>query len=126
MVLIYFSPDEATRAHFARARRVSPAELGEQAFIDAISECANLCCGTFNRELGRVYPHIGMSTPNIMDRRCAQHLSLMEYGHLQHFVVRLNQRHDFHASLCVCEYEDLDFEVPPSAEPESTGELEFF
>ncbi len=126
MVLIYFTPDEATRAHFARIHRMAPEEMTEQAFADAIAECGNMCCGTVNRELGRVFPHVGMSTPNIVDRRCAEHLHLTGYGHLQHFQVSVDDDTRFHVTLCVCDDEDLDFETAPEQAPESTGELEFF
>lgn len=126
MILIYFTPDEATQAHFAGINKVAPEEMTDQAFTDAISECGNMCCGTFNRELGRVFPYIGMSTPNIVDSQCAAHLGLLEHGYLQHFTIDLNADTRFHVTLCVCEYEDLDFEVDIQREPESTGALEFF
>ena len=126
MILIYFSRDEATRAHFARLTRAEPANFDEQAFHDAVAESGNMCCGTFNRELGRAFPHIGMSTPNMIDSRCAEHLSLLHYGHLQHFALQLQSGMRFRASLCVTEYQDLDFALEPPAQVESTGELEFF
>lgn len=126
MLLVYFSPDDATRAHFARRKQIPPAELNDQGLEDAICEASNMCCGAFNRALGQVYPHLGMSTPNIVDRRCAAHLKLMGFGHLQHFCLQLASGLQFYASLCVSEYDTLDFEVPHLAPAAATGELEFF
>ncbi len=126
MILIYFSRDEATHAHFARMTRTDPAIFDAQALQDAVAESGNMCCGTFNRELGRAFPHIGMSTPNTINSRCAEHLSLLQYGHLQHFALQLQSGMCFRASLCVTEYQDLDFALEPPAQVESTGELEFF
>ena len=126
MIVLYFSRDAASQAHFAGVNRVPPAEMTPQAFTDAIAECGNMLCGTFNREIGRIYPHVGMSTPNILDSRCGEHLKLMGDGHLQHFALHLQSGMRFIASLCVCEDGDLDFDLPPSAPIENTGELEFF
>jgi hypothetical protein len=126
MLLIYFSHDEATRAHFARSKKIAPTELTAQALEDAICEASNMCCGAFNRALGQVFPHLGMSTPNIVDRRCANHLHLMGFGHLQHFRLELGSGLQFHASLCVSEDDTLDFEAQHLAPAQATGELEFF
>jgi CheY-specific phosphatase CheX len=125
LIMIYFDRDAATLGHFAGKTRMSAEAMDHQMFDDAISECGNLCCGTFNRELGRAFTHIGMSTPNIIDSRCAEHLTLLKYGHLQHFELLLQSGVRFRLSMCVCEYKDLDFELEAPAGTENTGELEF-
>jgi hypothetical protein len=126
MLLIYFSHDDTTRAHFARGKNVAPSDLTAQALEDSLCEASNMCCGAFNRALGQVFPHLGMSTPNIVDRRCANHLHLMGFGHLQHFRLQLTSGMQFHASLCVSEYDTLDFEALALSPAPATGELEFF
>jgi hypothetical protein len=129
-VLIYFEPNEATREHFARRNRTSVADLTDQAFIDSLCESGNMCSGAFNRDLGRQYPHVGLSTPNILDKHCADNLETLKGGHVQHFRIDVNQSTLFHASLCVCDYADLDFSLASSAEMAedevSNGELELF
>jgi hypothetical protein len=128
MVMIYFTPDTATRAHFARIHDVEADAMSDQAFQDAIAECGNLCCGILNRDLGEFFPHIGLSTPNIIDRHCASYIDALHCGHVQHFRVNVNA-HDtppFHVSLCVSEYADLDFVVTENEESADTGELELF
>jgi hypothetical protein len=63
LIVIYFDDDRATRAHFAALSRQAADEMSHQAFIDAICEAGNLCCGGVNRDLGTVFPWVGMSTP---------------------------------------------------------------
>lgn len=125
-VLIYFSPDEATKAHFARINNVDPAEMSDQAFLDAIRECGNICCGTLNRELARVCPHVGMSTPNIIERECVNHLESLNGGHLQHFQATVDGGKQFHLTLCVRDYAEIDFDWTMIEETTAAGEMEFF
>jgi len=125
MVLIYFSPDDETKAYFARINNMDPAEMSDQAFMDAIRESGNICCGTLNRELARVVPHVGMSTPNIIERECVNYLASLKGGHLQHFRAIVDGSRQFHLSLCVRDYADIDFDWAVE-ETQSAGEMEFF
>ncbi|KAF1043368.1 MAG: hypothetical protein GAK35_02222 [Herbaspirillum frisingense] len=126
MVMFYFTPDAATKGHFARLNRVDPAEMGEQAFMDAIAECGNLCCGILNRDLGRFFPHLGMSTPNVIDKNCAAYLQKLNCAHIQHFAVDMPESPRFHVSLCISAYAEMDFAVSADEDEVSTGELELF
>ncbi|WP_394778367.1 hypothetical protein [Undibacterium sp.] len=134
MVMIYFTPDEKTKSYFAGMNGMQPAEMGEQAFQDAIAECGNICCGILNRDLGAFFPHIGMSTPNMMDRHCASYLGMLNCDHIQHFQadVRSDSQDEpqdgsrFYVTLCVSAYANLDFAVDTNEESEATGELEMF
>ena len=106
MVMIYFTPEQAT--------------------LDAVAESANLCCGVLNRDLGAFFPHIGMSTPNILYKQSALHVRSLPYSHLQHFSVDTASGRQIHASLCVFAYDVIDFTVEQDQQPEETGELELF
>lgn len=125
-VMIYFSPDDSTKAHFARISNIDPTEMSEQTFLDAIRECGNMCCGTLNRELARVYPHVAMSTPNIIERECVNYLELLGGGHLQHFRAIAGDGHKSYVSLCVRDYADIHFEWTPEVSDVSAGEMESF
>lgn len=125
-VLVYFSSDDATRSHFAAVNNVASADMNDQAFLDAIRECGNICCGTLNRELARVYPHVAMSTPNIIERECVNHLESLNGGHLQHFRASTVGDKQFHVTFCVREYADIDFEWAMAEEATAAGEMEFF
>ncbi|HEY4073224.1 MAG TPA: hypothetical protein VGM52_08980 [Herbaspirillum sp.] len=126
MVMLHFTPDERTREHVARINKMSAEEMNEQSFHDALAECGNICCGILNRDLGAIFPHIGMSTPNIIDTKCAAYLDMLNCGHIQHFEVNIADSPLFHVSLCVCDYADLDFVVDVHEEAADTGELELF
>ncbi len=127
MVLIGFSNDEATRSHMARWSRKAVDVMTEQEFVDALFEMANMGCGALSRSLTGVFPHIGMSTPNLLDWRCAEYLQILRGSHRQQFAVTVDSAPLFHVYLCVSEYADLDFHVNAVAtQEESTGELEMF
>jgi hypothetical protein len=126
VVLMHFSPDHATKEHFARINKVSATDMSEQAFHDAVAERGNLCCGTLNRELARFFPHIGMSTPNVIDKECTTYLGVLGSGHIQHFRVDINSSVHFHASLCVCDYANIDFVLEAAHQSSGAGELELF
>jgi hypothetical protein len=125
---IYFRDDAPTRAFFAPpGEDGEPSALSEQEFLDRIAECGNLCCGTLNRDLGRYFPHVGMSTPNIIDKDCMRYVDLLEGSLLRHYTLALSPELSLHASLCVTAYGSVDFRVDAVPEEDlSTGELEFF
>ncbi|MBK9345291.1 MAG: hypothetical protein IPN06_02090 [Burkholderiales bacterium] len=125
-VLIYFSPDEATRRHFVGVEGDDPTTKDDQAFFDAIRESCNVCCGSLNRELATVFPHVAMSTPNIIERECGSHLETLKGGYLQHFRATTGAGSQFYVTLCVRDYAAVDFEWTMPEEAESSGELEFF
>ncbi len=125
IMLIHFSADAKTYAHFDSINKLAATEMGEQAFIDAISECANMCCGNMNRDLARVFTHVGMSTPNIIDRRCVDYLERLGDGYQRHYRLQQPDGPNFGVSICLNAFAPLDFALDV-AEAEETGELEMF
>jgi hypothetical protein len=130
IVLIYFDSDSKTKAHFARRSKNDVSSFSETEFTDAICESGNMCSGSMNRELGRFFPHIGLSTPNLLDKGCADQLHVLGDGHVQDFSIEINQVPLFHARLFVSDDTDLDFtfDAKPSNETAAvdSGELELF
>jgi hypothetical protein len=63
-----------------------------------------------------------------LERNCADHLTILNAGLVKHFKVTINNANLFHASMCVCDYDTLDFAYSPPAAEEvvAEGELEFF
>jgi len=131
MAILYFKPDAATRALFNGAAPEGAPPLGDQEFIDRVAECGNICCGTINRDLGKHFPHVGMSTPNIIDTDCMRYVDLLGCGLKRHYQLSVGDV-PLYASLCVSDYGQVDFHVdaPAAGEGEteetSNGELEFF
>lgn len=127
MTLVYFTLNEATKQQLALLNKSSATEMDQQGCYDVIGEAGNICCGYLNRELARHFPHIGMSTPNILDRHCVDFLQTLKAGYIKHFEIELGDALVMHASLCVCDDADIDFVVDTrQVEEESTGELEMF
>jgi len=125
--ILYFSHNDVTRQHYARLSKQKAEEMSQQAFLDAICEAGNMCCGGINRDLGSVFPWVGMSTPNIVESHCTSHLGILKYGHLQHYKLSISNDHHAYLSLCVSESEDLDFDFQmPEVSDQGSGELEIF
>ena len=89
LAIIYFKPDAATRAYFNRNAEEGAPELSDEEFYDRVSECGNVCVGALNRDLGPFFPHVGMSTPNIIDKDCMQYVDLLGCGLVKHYKVVL-------------------------------------
>jgi hypothetical protein len=127
IAILYFKPDAATRAYFNRNAEAGAPELGDDEFYDRVAECGNVCCGSLNRELGGFFPHVGMSTPNIIDKDCMQYVGLLDCGLVKHYRIVLDGELTMYASLCVADYGLVDFHVDPAVESAvDTGELEMF
>lgn len=126
VMFIHYGQDAAYRAHFATMLDMELPQLDDRTFLDAMSEAGNVACGTFNRDLGRVFTHLGMSTPAMVDSQCARHLGLLRHAHPRHYVIELDARVHFYATLCVCPYTPLDFDLEPLVDLAEAGELEMF
>jgi hypothetical protein len=126
MTMVYFTLNKDTKAHFAAINRTDAEGMSDSDFLDVICECGNIFCGALNRELAQHYPHLGMSTPNVLDRECVDYLSELDAGYTRHFKITINDGLTMHASLCVCDFADIDFAVDMTQTEESNGELELF
>lgn len=120
--------DAETKAHFARLNNVDDvAEWSEQAFEDAVAECGNIIVGAMNRELGRYFHNVGMSTPNLLDREALGYLDAMGAGHTRWFSVN-GLAQTFYAVLFVTASGAVDFHavIERAADEVDAGELEMF
>lgn len=98
----------------------------ERSFFETFGEIGNMCCGAMNRELGRFFPHMGMSTPYVLDRKCLPFIAVLAPAYLSHYRIGINNTVTLHATLCLCAYGDIDFRVDPAVAAEETGALELF
>ncbi|TAN71834.1 MAG: hypothetical protein EPN17_00345 [Methylobacter sp.] len=125
LVLFHFNGnDDATKNYFLKNSNL---EAGDNnTFLDAFQEVCNICCGVMNRELHKSYLFLGMSTPYILLRQSVPFVSALNPGHVKHYRITINHSLELHATLCVCDYDIVDFAVDTSADEDSTGELELF
>jgi hypothetical protein len=119
--------DADSKAHFARLNRVDPNEWSDQAFQDAVNECGNIIVGAMNRDVGRYFHNVGMSTPNLLDREALAYLDAMGAGHRRWYHVT-GLALDFYAVLFVTPTGPVDFraEVEQLEDAVDSGELEMF
>ncbi|MFT3857607.1 MAG: hypothetical protein QM742_08960 [Aquabacterium sp.] len=96
MLFVHFTRDKATRAHFAAMKQ--QAEMDDAAFLDAVMESGNLACGALNRELGNFFPHLGMSTPGVLDHGSLEYVHALGAGHVRHWRVNATAGAVFHLS----------------------------
>ena len=119
LTIFHVNTDAATEAYFTRS-----GAAGE--FGDCFGEIGNRCCGAMNRELGRHFRHLGMSTPTMLEAECLPFLAELKPTFLAQHRIRINDTLVLHATLCLRAYAPIDFNVDHQAAPETTGELELF
>lgn len=98
----------------------------DKTFLEVFSEIGNLCAGSMNRYLLHHFPHLGMSTPYILDGRCIQFINELNPGYLSRHAITINDSVRLQATLCMCVYAPIDFVVDKSVTEEETGGLELF
>jgi hypothetical protein len=129
VALFQFNDDAATNEQMVRMTHSQVPDLDAQALSDAYAELVNMVCGAVNRGLGVPFPHIGMSTPYMLESSCASYASALEPQYLQRYEVAINDAVRFNLTICLCAGADtsLDFRIDTyEAEEESAGELEMF
>ncbi|AVR89427.1 hypothetical protein [Thauera aromatica] len=119
LTIFHVDADKANVDYFARGDSGRP-------FFETFGEVGNMCCGAMNRELGRFFPHMGMSTPSVLDRKCLPFIAALDPAYLAHYRIEINRTASLHATLCLCAYGDLDFRVDPAVAEEESGALELF
>lgn len=119
LTVFHVDPDGAAAAYFSK-------DDAGRAFHEVFGEVGNLCCGAMNRELGKHFLHTGMSTPNMLGRRCVTYLNELKPDYVSRHRIGINDSVALHATLCLCAYAPIDFRVDTSAALEETGGLELF
>jgi hypothetical protein len=128
-VLLHFSKNANSTRYVSSALETTPHNLSDAAFYDFLGEVGNKFCGAFKRELGRVLPHLGMSTPNRLPHESLIHLQNLRCGYDTHVKVSTPDEIVVYASLYVSTYGQEEFrldEIPLEVEQVETGELEMF
>jgi len=127
-VILHFTKNEKTMNYVADALKLSPEKLDDRRYYDFLGEIGNGFCGMYKRELGKYFPYLGMSTPNLMSGDTLGHLSVFDYEHESHWLAATPNEVDFYGSIFVSSYDEVDFkyELKSVDENVETGELEFF
>lgn len=130
LTLFHFNNNAATKKYFEKNSCLaveSKIEVEDDSvFLDIFQEFCNICCGAMNRELNQAYFFLGMSTPYILLRQCADFVSALDPGYVNYYRITINHSLVLHATLCLCDYSDVDFTVDTCEVEDNTGELELF
>lgn len=119
LTLFHLDVDPATRQYFSGGDPARP-------LAATLGELGNLCCGAMKRELGKYFPHTGMSTPDLLDGKCLAFLAELKPALVLGQRVVINASLVIRATLCLCAYVPIDFRVEASAALEETGMIELF
>jgi hypothetical protein len=102
-------------------------KVTREKFYDYMGEFGNTFCGAMKREVGQIFPHLGMSTPDRLEERSFQHFHHMKYEYARYISAQSdNRKIALFFGIHVCPYGDLDFEMPHVIEETTTGEIELF
>lgn len=123
VVLLHFSCNEASNRYVADSLRQASSELPLTLYNDFLAEVGNTFCGAFKRELGHYVSHLGMSTPNQLDRESLKHVKSWPTDHDMHIHAQAEAGAEFYGSLYVSSFGELDFEFIQQAKNEAIAEV---
>ena len=127
----HFNFDAPTREYIASHVNRTDQQLSEQDTekqnMDFISELSNAYCGQLKRVLGNQFLHLGMSTPNPLNKDNFIFIDELECNAKASRKITINSDVIFYVSYCLCFQDNIDFVINAPKEDESeSGELEFF
>lgn len=124
ITFLHHADGPALRSQVARVTSSPVDDITADAVADQIRERANLIGGALNRDLVAHFHHLGMSTPNLLERTCLEHMPSLRPLHEAHFSVRHTAGLTLGFSAYVCSTAPLDLELTDSTASAAAGELE--
>lgn len=129
-VLMHFTKSEKTEQYVSDLMKLGAnSALNDDTFYDCLGEIGNAFCGSMKRDISKIVPSLGMSTPNRLSRDCFKYMSALKINFETHYVAEHNDQPLFYASAYLVADEKLDYtgKVRDDNEEElDSGELEFF
>ena len=128
-VLLHSSCSPASMRYAADALSMPQDQLTTARYYDFVGELGNRFCGAFKRDLGRCFPHMGMSTPNRLRSESLKHLKNLAFANDIHVSAQADEQATFSASLFVSIYGAREFRLDNLRKVEEqveVGSLELF
>jgi len=123
----HFTYHQPTIAYVANILETSEELLTREQFYDCLSEYANGYCGTIKRAMGKIFPYLSMSTPNLLNQQSFQFLESLKYEYKQYSLAVSQNNVSLLFGVYFSPHEDLDFTASDVIEDEvAHGELELF
>ncbi len=129
VVLLHFSRNEPSLNYVAETLQLAPGALEQSRYDDYLSEVGNTFCGAYKRELGKYFPYLGMSTPNMLSAESLAYVKTWPVEHETHLRAQDGGQAQFFGSLYITSSGDIDFnpqELSSHVEEVETGALEMF
>jgi len=128
-ILMHFTKSPQTEAFVADVLKINSSSVDDEKFYDYLGEVGNAFCGSVKRDVGKIVPSLGMSTPNRLNKDCLKYMEQLHSDFEFHAVAEYDDAPLFHASIYLSADEELNFNVNTSQSDDDdidSGELEFF
>lgn len=128
-ILIHFTKSSQTEAFVADVLKINNNNVDDDKFYDYLGEVGNAFCGSVKRDIGKIVPSLGMSTPNRLNKDCLKYIDLLHTDCEYHAVAEYDDNPLFYASIYLSADEELNFNVnvsQPNDDDVDSGELELF
>ncbi len=128
-VLLHFTRSPNTEAFVSEVLKTGNNALDTDKFYDYLGEVGNAFCGAIKRDLNRIVPSLGMSTPNRLGKDCLKYMTSLKVDYEAHSLASYDDNPLFYASIYLSADEELHYDVnsvQASDDDVDSGELEFF
>jgi len=128
-ILMHFTKSPQSYAYVADVLKINTSSVDDDKFYDYLGEVGNAFCGSVKRDVGRIVPSLGMSTPNRLNKDCLKYMKLLHTDFEFHAVAEYDDAPLFYSSIYLSADEELNFDVNTSQSNEDdvdSGDLEFF
>jgi len=128
-ILLHFSRSPESEAFVSEVLKTGNNILDPDKFYDYLGEVGNALCGSIKRDLNKIVPSLGMSTPNRLGKDCLKYMTALKIDFESHAVASFDEKPLFYASVYLSADEELEYDVSVAQANEDdvdSGELEFF
>lgn len=128
VVLFHFTRRAESEAFVGDVLKVNANNMNEDKFYDYLGEVGNAFLGSIKRDIGKLVPSLGMSTPNRLNKDCLKYMTTLNTNFESHAIAEFNGQELFYSSIYLVADQDLDIEVNKTQLEDETdsGELEMF
>lgn len=128
-ILIHFTKSPQTETFVADVLKINSNSVDDEKFYDYLGELGNAFCGSVKRDVGKIVPSLGMSTPNRLNKDCLKYIDQLHTDFSFHAVAEYDDNPLFYASIFLSADEELNFNVnvrQSNDDAIDSGELELF
>ena len=95
-IAIIFDKNEALKNVIHSSLSKKSPDLADEDFYDYLNEVGNVLCGTIKRDIQKVIPSLGMSTPNLLNIDSFKYVKELKIDHQGGYALTKNQTPLFH------------------------------